>query len=482
MMAAPFSSPDSRCGFTFGRLEGELDSSAVQSSLVLLLSSQNLWSPPMLQRSLTTFRTASLISIFVVSFIAVPHVALSSESPAVEKYLIAGQLAEGAAAMQKALTAQPNDNESRFSLGIIQFLQAVEKLGQDQFRFGLLGNRRQAIPFMRLPIGENPDPEQISYEKARGLVQKFLDGLKVAEATLAETKPADVKLTLRIGQIRLDLDGDGKATDEESLWRVLDGLQSGGRRNDSNPNVNDFVIAFDDGDAVWLRGYCRAMSALGEVVLAYDWRDQFERTAHLFYPNVDSPYTWLAAEGTGPFNGFNTQNVLDVIALIHTINYDCVEPERMQAALAHLESVISLSRESWKLINAETDNDHEWLPNTMQTAAMGGMRVSQEMQVQWQAFLNESEAILQGRKLLPFWRGIEGGALLFNRDFPVNPELGINLRKIFTEPARFDLILWFQGTGLHPFLEKGERTDPESWTRIMNGFRGEFFLFLAWFN
>ena len=31
-------------------------------------------------------------------------------------------------------------------------------------------------------------------------------------------------------------------------------------------------------------------------------------------------------------------------------------------------------------------------------------------------------------------------------------------------------------------LEKGERTDPETWTRIMTGFRGEFFLFLTWFN
>jgi hypothetical protein len=424
----------------------------------------------------------SLTAFSIAVLNAIPHIAQAAESPAVEKFLIAGQLAEGATAMQKALAAQPNDSESRFSLGIIQFLQAVEGLGQDQFRFGLLGNRRQAIPFMRLPIGENPVPEQISYEKARGLVRKFLDGLKVAEATLAETRPANVKLTLQIGQIRLDLDGNGKATDEESLWRVLEALQAGGRRADSNPRVNDFVIAFDDGDVVWLRGYCHVMSALGEVVLAYDWRDQFERTAHLFYPNVDSPYPWLAAEGTGPFNGFNTQNILDVIALIHTINYDCVEPERMKAALAHLESVISLSRESWKLINAETDNDHEWLPNPKQTAGMGGMRVSQEMQVQWQAFLNEAEAILQGKKLLPFWRGIEGGVMLFNRDFPANPELGVNLRKIFTEPTRFDLILWLQGTGLHPYLEKGERTDPESWTRIMNGFRGEFFLFLAWFN
>jgi hypothetical protein len=31
--------------------------------------------------------------------------------------------------------------------------------------------------------------------------------------------------------------------------------------------------------------------------------------------------------------------------------------------------------------------------------------------------------------------------------------------KVFLEPARLDLVLWLQGTGLQPFLEKGERTD-----------------------
>lgn len=436
----------------------------------------------MLTRFSISVRVISVSAIAFVAIAAFSGAANADESPAVTKYLSEGRLAEGSAAMQKSLATKPENQEARFSLGVIQFLQAVEKLGQDQFRFGLLGNRRQAIPFMRLPIGENSKPEQISYEKARQMLQTFLDGMEAAEATLAATKPANVKLALTIDQIRLDLDGNGKATDEESLWQILQGVQGGRRTDESDLEANQFVIAFDDGDVLWLRGYCHVMSALGEVVLAYNWKDQFERTAHLFYPDVETPYKYLLAEGTGPFNGFNTQNVLDVIALIHTINYECVEPDRMQVALSHLESVISLSRESWKLINAEKDDDHEWLPNPKQTAVMGGMRVSSEMQVQWQAFLDEAEAILQGKKLLPFWRGLEGGAMFIGGDFPANPDLGINLRKVFTQPTRFDLVLWLQGTGLDAYLEKGDRTDPESWTRIMNGFRGEFFLFLTWFN
>ena len=402
--------------------------------------------------------------------------------PDLEKYLLEGRLAEGAAAVQAALDADPTDGISQFGLGVTQFFQAIESLGQSQYRFGLLGNRRRAIPFMRLPIPENEKPDQISYELARSVIQDFVSDLGKAEKTLAGVKSSGVKLPLKIGQIRLDLDGDGVGTDEESVWNILNALGSGGRPAEANAAVNQLVIAFDDGDVLWLRGYCHVMSALGEIVLAYEWKDQFERTAHLFYPSVKTPYDFLQAEGTGPFNGFNSQNILDVIALIHTVNYECVEPERMKVALGHLESVISLSRESWKLINAETDDDREWLPNPRQTAALGELRVSQQNLLGWQAFLDEADAILQGKKLLPFWRGIEGGAMFFDGNFPEHPELGINLRKVFLEPARLDLVLWLQGTGLQPFLEKGERTDAGAWRRIMNAFDGNFFLFMVWFN
>ena len=402
--------------------------------------------------------------------------------PEIDRYLTEGRLAEGAVAMQAAIDADPADGVSQFALGVTQFFQAIESLGQSQYRFGLLGNRRQAIPFMRLPIPENEKPEQISYELARSMIRDFISGLGKAERTLAGVKSSDLKLPLKIGQIRLDLDGDGVGSDEESVLNILNALGSGGRPAEADAAVNQLVIALDDGDVLWLQGYCHVMSALGEIVLAYGWKDQFERTAHLFYPSVQSPYDFLQAEGAGPFNGFNSQNILDVIALIHTVNYECVEPERMKVALGHLQSVISLSRASWKLINAETDNDREWLPNPRQTAALGELRVSQQNLLGWQAFLDEADAILQGKKLLPFWRGIEGGAMFFDGNFPEHPELGINLRKVFLEPARLDLVLWLQGTGLQPFLEKGERTDAGAWRRIMNAFDGNFFLFMVWFN
>ena len=422
------------------------------------------------------------VSVVATSLLAISSNQATAQQPAIEKFLTEGRLADGAAAMGMVLKSTPDDAAARFSLGITQVLQSVEKLGQDQFRFGLLGGRRRAMPMMRLPIAENDQPEQISYAKFRTMIQTFVTGLTTAEATLAKTKPTGVKLAIKVGQIRLDLDADGVATDEESFWRILSAMQSGGRVDEAAPDVNQFEIAFDDADLLWLRGYCHVMSALGETMLAYDGKDQFERVAHLFYPKVDTPYQYLIDEGEGPFFGFNGQNVLDLIALIHTVNYEVIEPERMKTALGHLEAVIALSRESWKLINAETDNDREWLPNPKQTAAMGGMKVSPEMQTQWHEFLDEAEAILQGKKLLPFWRGIDGGFMPGDGNFPMNPDLGINLRRVFTEPTRLDLVLWLQGTGLHPYLEKGEITDPDSWRKIRAAFQGEFFVFMVWFN
>ena len=166
--------------------------------------------------------------------------------PAIEEFLVEGRLADGAAAMQAAVDADPDDGLSRFGLGVTQFFQAVDALGQSQYRYGLLGNRRRAIPFMRLPIPENDKPEQISYESARSTIQEFLSGLSKAEQTLAGVKTSGVKLPLKIGQIRLDLDGDGVGTDEESIWNILNALNGGGRPQEAAATVNQLVVAFDD--------------------------------------------------------------------------------------------------------------------------------------------------------------------------------------------------------------------------------------------
>ncbi|MEO2014486.1 MAG: hypothetical protein ABGZ53_08935 [Fuerstiella sp.] len=435
-----------------------------------------------MKRSVLVLITRAVVGCSLVVAVANPcdrATAQDAVAP-VESFLMQGKLAEGAAAMQKLIRADPTDQQARFSLGVVQFFQAIEGLGQDQYRYGLLGGRSRSIPFMRLPIPENSKPEEISYQKARALVQNFVDGLTRAEQTLAAITPKTVRLPLNLGTVRLDLNGDGKHTDAETMWHISQVLQNP-RFADKAVPPKEFPIVFDAADVPWLQGYCHALSAVGEIVLAHDWQDQFERTAHLFYPNVDSPYEFLAAEGPGAFMSFGAQNILDFIAWLHTINYEVVEPERMQKALMHMETVIRLSRQSWKLIEAETDDDHEWVPNAKQTSVMKGFDVGREIISGWHEFLDEMESILQGKQLVPFWRGIKGGIFPDGR-FPQNPKIGINVRKIFTQPTRFDLALWLQGTALTPYLEEGEIVSAQEWGKMMTSFRGNFLNFALWFN
>src|SRR5262249_34072772 len=98
-----------------------------------------------------------------------------------------------------------------------------------------------------------------------------------------------------------------------------------------------------------------------------------------------------------------------------------------------------------------------------------GQKVSAEMIAGWMTFLDEAEAILKGKKLLPFWRG--------------NQDVGVNLRRVFTNPPRnMDLVLWIQGTAAAPYLEKGEMTSNETWRRLERIFHGNFINFAVWIN
>ncbi len=129
------------------------------------------------------------------------------------------------------------------------------------------------------------------------------------------------------------------------------------------------MIGFDTADVYWLRGYCHLLSALCEVALAHDGQKLFDHTAQLFFMNPETPYGFLG-RGRQEF----TDRILDFIALIHLTNLPVVEPKRMTSALDHLEQVIALSRQNWQAILAETDDDHEWIPNPKQKGVVPGVQ------------------------------------------------------------------------------------------------------------
>ncbi|MCX5935801.1 MAG: hypothetical protein NTU99_13675, partial [Pseudanabaena sp. LacPavin_0818_WC45_MAG_42_6] len=233
-------------------------------------------------------------------------------------------------------------------------------------------------------------------------------------------------------------------------------------------DAQQFLIAFDRGDALWLQGYTHVLGAMGEFLRAYDSRELFAACAHLFFQNVDTPHKFLLIrpKKTDEYS-FNIFDPLDLVTAVHLAKFPLVEPQRMTTILNHMKSVISLSRESWKSILAETDSDREWVPNPKQLSVIPEVRVTDTMVKSWLKSLDEIAMILDGKKNIPFWR---------------DEKSSIDFARIFTEPRSFDLVSWVQGTAATPYLEKGSTTDARVWNEMVNAFGSNLFGFVVWFN
>ncbi|MGE0374578.1 MAG: hypothetical protein AB7I48_10100 [Planctomycetaceae bacterium] len=181
---------------------------------------------------------------------------------------------------------------------------------------------------------------------------------------------------------------------------------------------------------------------------------------------------------------YDPRRLADMVAAIHLLNFPLKEAARMRSAHQHLLSMVEQSRRCWERALAETDDDREWIPNPQQQGAIG-LRVAREQVDGWHEVLDEFEAVLEGRKLIPFWRKYGSLPILFSVSSvgPV-PDVGtgVNVRRFFTEPRDLDVVLFLTGTGAVPYLEEGPLSTPAAWQRLTRVFQGEFFGFAIWFN
>ena len=157
------------------------------------------------------------------SILSTLEAADQATEPSVDGYLRSGELASGETALLKHVKVHPKDAEARYGLGMIQFLRTVENLAQSLHRHGLNpanGSFANSLPFLRMPIPPNPNPEPVNYAQMRQIYANLLADLERTEQTLAQVQDSDVKLRLHFGQIRLDFNGDGRADPDETLWRI----------------------------------------------------------------------------------------------------------------------------------------------------------------------------------------------------------------------------------------------------------------------
>lgn len=400
-----------------------------------------------------------LMILALMLSLAAPAFADEAAQALTARHMEAGTLAAGEAELAALVARDPANNDAQFGLGAIQFLMAVEHLAQGLYRYGLSSPRSIVVPVLRLPVPPNPSPESVTYTDFRDLIARFVSDLEKAEATLGAMTGADARLPVDLARIRYDANADGIVGSGELFAEVIARVMGTGLGAEAGAPT---VVAFDRADAYWLQGYANVLMALGEFLLAHDWHRSFDVGFHVFFPNADTPFVKeLSLSG----NEWSRERIIDVISFLH-IAWPVAEPVRMQRLRNHLKTVIALSRKSWIAIEAETDDDREWLPGSRQTQSFTGILIGADQVAAWRAVLDETEAILDGRKLVPHWR----------------LERGINLRRVFDEPQAFDLVLWITGPAALPYLEPGPVTTREDWNRILQAFGSQFGRYAIWFN
>lgn len=359
-------------------------------------------------------------SLLLVALFAPPVAA--ADPPLAEKYLHAGQLAVGEQALERELKARPRDDQVRYGLAMVQLVRGVERLGQSLYEYGARSDAT-TLPFLRLPVPKNPEPNVITYQKFRTIIDDFRRDLEKTEATLAKITDDRVKLPLRLAAIRLDLDGDGQPTDRfaDVLAKLL------GNRPEFLKKNPDFRVCFDRGDVAWFRSYCRLLMGFADFVLAFDLEGEFYSGGYGIFPNVK-----------GKPGGDEPKSI------IQTARVKVAEPARLGRMRGHLLQMPKLNRETWRFIRAETDDDAEWLPNPKQRGVIG-LPVRDEMIDRWLAFMDTLEGVLEGKKLIqvsPFLK-TDGKEL--------------NVRKLLDDPPAVIDVWKILGQGIDAkYLQTGE--------------------------
>jgi hypothetical protein len=381
--------------------------------------------------------------------------------------LEAGQAAEAVTTLRAAAVGEAG---ARMSLGFGAFTLAVEKLVGGLYRHGLLTPQNPFLPVMRLPIPLNVRPEPVDYQKLRAIYQTFVDDLKTAGETLASVPQSDAKLVLDLEAIKLKLPSrSAEGLTELPLRNIFEAVRGGQRGRQAALQAEPWVVAFDHADTLWLQGYTHIVSALFEFVLAHNWETTFDATAHLFFSGARPP----AGISTGGQDIARMTpemlygGVADQIAFLHLIHWPAGDRVRLSAVRTHLKSAVALSRKTWDAVLAETDDDREWLPSPRQSSqAVPSLPITDEMIAGWRESLDDFDAVLDGKTLIPHWRMAKG----------------INLRKVFEEPQPFDLVLWATGHGVMPFVDDGDVLSTERWGRINRIFRGNLLGYAVFIN
>lgn len=346
-------------------------------------------------------------------------------------------------------------NQSTFTKALCQLSASMEKFQQGLYKYGFEVTSRTAGIQSAGPLPHNPKPESVNYQKIRTLIETFHEDLHAIEKTVTNLGEDEFHLSLDLTKVRFDVDNDGKRTARESSMALLLSIETNRRMTQDQLNeLNKFDgrIVFDKSDLIWLKGYVQVTLGATDLLLAHDFEQPFNAISSNIFQKPENALSTLGAGDE------NYGDIANLIAALHIAKMKVSEPERLKQARQHLLNMVGHSKAMWGSIQAETDNNKEWLPSPKQNSVTG-IKMTEDMVKDWHKFLTEYEAILNGEKLVPHWR--------FKNK-------GVNLKRVLEESTETDVVLWVTGHAAVPFLEEGELTDDGLWRQLNRTFNGNF--------
>ncbi|MBN9363772.1 MULTISPECIES: hypothetical protein [unclassified Devosia] len=393
------------------------------------------------------------------------------------KHLYAGTIGEGLSELKPYYERQ--DLEGRFGVGLLSFIQGVEHFAQGLYRHGFASP--DAGPIMgsplAMPVPVNPNPEPLDYDKFRAILQLLVDDMDAArDALLTAGETGDYVVPIEVLKVRIDLDGDGKGSDTESIGNVLNAMLGAatvpgptdpGAPAPTPATPPDSTIGFDRADAIWLAGYTQILAAQADFLLAHDFRALFDTTFHRLFPRAGLPMQdYTRSTGTLMLDPESDNAIADALAAIHHLNWPVTDGDRLKRVLARFKDISALSRRNWEAILAETDDNRELLPSPKQTGITPEARVSEAQVKAWMATLDTADLILDGKLLLPHWR--------FQK--------GFDLKAYFESAKKTDLVMLITGYDALPFLKDGPIASAESFAEANAVFGDALIGYAFWFN
>lgn len=366
---------------------------------------------------------------------------------------------DGLAGIPAWIATQDKTAETAYLSGMSEALLAIEHVLQ--VRYDTYSGELPMVPGGQADIAYNPDAK---FDPAfvETAMLGALDHFAKAERALEGAIGKDFAVEVELKELWFDVDRDGKRGEGEAA--LLQIGQLFGERSGVEAYDGETVIRFDTADADWLAAYVNVASASAELILSVDPTSAIRA---IFEGNKE--IAGLGAAVNPSFFGDNRQ--LDTLAVVLTALDGTPDPERTRAALAHLKKMISHNENFWTLVEQETDDNREWLPNANQVSAFG-VEVTAETAMAWRAVLSEMSDLLNGRKLVPHWRFGERG----------ETGHGLNIESLLTDPGDFDLVLMLHGASLAPHFEYGKLVNQSVWRDFSLTVGGRGNIFALWLN